>query len=178
MKKRILPILVIVLLIAVAFALRSRGRLPDTPEKTVTELFTAASEGDDRAYLRLLTGELRKSLENARNQAGVDAFRESLRRSAAGIKGLAVTRADQPSADLVALDVEIVFADRNERQRMLLELQQGGWAVADIQQAQMVKPPIPYGTPVFEEPEAETTEDAGAGPRPDEATSGDSDQRR
>jgi hypothetical protein len=177
-KKWMLPILVLVLLIVLAFVLRSYDRLPDTPEKTVTELFAAASEGDDRAYLRLLTGELRKSLENARNQAGVDAFRESLRRSATGIKGLAVTRADETSADLVALDVEIVFADRNERQRMLLEFQRGGWAVADIQQAQMVKPPIPYGTPVFEEPEAETPEDAGAGPRPDGAISGDSEQRR
>ena len=101
MSKRILAILVVVLLIAVAFALRSRGRLPDTPEKAVTELFSAAAEGDDRAYLRLLTGELRDSLENARNQAGVDAFRESLRRSATGIKGLAVTRADETGADRV-----------------------------------------------------------------------------
>jgi hypothetical protein len=155
-KKQLLAVFVIVLLIVVAFALRSRDRLPETPEKTVTELFAAASEGDDRAYLRLLTGELRKSLEHARSQAGVDAFREDLRRSATGIKGLAVTRADETGADLVALDVEIVFADRNERQRMLLELQRGGWAIIDIQQARMVKPPIPYGTPVFEEPEAET----------------------
>ncbi len=158
MKKQLPAVFVIVLLIVVAFALRSRDRLPETPENTVTELFAAAGEGDDRAYLRLLTGELRKSLEQARSQAGVEAFREDLGKSAAGIKGLAVTRADEPSADLVALDVEIVFADRNERQRMLLVLQGGGWAVTDIQQAQTVKPPIPYGTPVFEEPEPEGAE--------------------
>ena len=163
MKKPILPILIVVLLIAAALALRGRGRLPDTPEKAVTELFAAASEGDDRAYLRLLTGGLRDSLENARNQAGVDAFRESLRRSATGIKGLAVTRADETGADLVALDVEIVFADRNERQRMLLELQRGGWAITDIQPAQMVKPPIPYGTPVSQEPEAEASAESDGG---------------
>ena len=164
MKKRILQILVIVLVIAAALVLRSRGRLPETPEKTVTELFVAAGEGDDRAYLRLLTGELRDSLENVRSQSGVDAFRESLRRSAEGIKGLAVSRADDAPGDLVALDVEIIFADRNERQRMLLVLQRGGWAITDIQQAQMLKPPIPYGTPVFEAPEAETPQNQGQGP--------------
>ena len=178
MKKPILPILVVVLLIAAALTLRGRGRLPDTPEKAVTEFFAAASEGDDRAYLRLLTGELRDSLESVRSQSGVDAFRESLRRSATGIKGLAVTRADETGADRVALDVEIVFADRNERQRMLLVLQRGGWAITDVQQAQMVKPPIPYGTPVFQEPEPETPQDERAGPGPDEAISGDSDERR
>ena len=31
--------------------------------------------------------------------------------------------------------------------------QQSGWAIAAIEAAQMVKPPIPYGTPVFEAPE-------------------------
>ena len=73
------------LAVALALALRNRGSLPDKPQDTVSEFFTAAGEGDDRAYLRLVTGELRKSLENDRSQAGAEAFRDSLRRSAAGI---------------------------------------------------------------------------------------------
>jgi len=56
---------------------------------------------------------------------------------------------------LVALDLEIVFADRNQRQRMLLERTRGGWAIRAIEAAEMVKPPIPYGTPVFEEAKPE-----------------------
>lgn len=151
MKKWGLQILVVILLVALAIFLRNRERLPETPEETVSELFTAASEGNDRAYLRLLTGELRKSLEHDRSQAGDEAFRQGLRRSAAGIKGLAVTRAGDAPGDMVALDVEIVFADRNERQRMLLEPKRGGWAIVSIEQANMLKPPIPYGTPVFED---------------------------
>lgn len=153
-QKWMLQVLVVVLLVVLAFALRNRGRLPETPEKTVSEFFAAAGDGDDRAYLRLVTGELRKSLENARSQAGAEAFREGLRRSAVGIKGLAVTRADE-TPDLVALDLEIVLADRNQRQRMLLERTRGGWAIRAIEAAEMVKPPIPYGTPVFEEAKPE-----------------------
>ena len=38
---------------------------------------------------------------------------------------------------------------------MLLERKQGGWAISAIEAAQMLKPPIPYGTPVFEAPEEE-----------------------
>ena len=155
MKNRVVAIVVILLLIVVAFALRSRERLPDTPEETVTELFAAASEGDDRAYLRLLTGELRKSLEQARSQAGVEAFRADLRRSMQGVKGHALTRSDDAPSGMVALDVELTFADRNEIQRMLLEPKSGGWLISSIGTAEMVKPPIPYGTPVYEEPEPE-----------------------
>ncbi|MFH1923253.1 MAG: hypothetical protein ABIP48_25605 [Planctomycetota bacterium] len=157
MKKRMLQVLVVVLLVVLALSLRNRGRLPETPEKTVSEFFAAAGNGDDRAYLRLVTGELRKSLENARSQAGVEAFRNGLRRSAAGIKGLAVSRADE-TPDLVTLDLELVFADRNERQRMLLEATGGGWAIRAIEAAEMLKPPIAYGTPVFEEPKPEERE--------------------
>lgn len=152
MKKWTLQILLVVLLVALVLRLRNRGSLPDKPQDTVSEFFEAAGQGDDRAYLRLVTGELRKSLENDRSQAGAEAFRESLRRSAAGIKGLAVTEVDQ-NDQLVTLDVEIVFADRNERQKMLLERKQSGWAISAIEAAQMLKPPIPYGTPVFEAPE-------------------------
>ncbi|HUT93109.1 MAG TPA: hypothetical protein VMY37_26830 [Thermoguttaceae bacterium] len=161
MKKWLPHVLLVVLLVGLALALRSRDRLPETPEQTVTEFFTAAGDGDDRAYLRLVTGELRKSLEQARSEAGAEAFRQGLRRSSGGIKGLAVTRADNAPAPLAAVDVEIVFADRNERQRMLLAPIRGGWAIASLEQAQMVKPPIAYGTPVFDMPEPEDSQEQG-----------------
>jgi len=158
-KKWLPHVLLVATLVGLALALRSRDRLPETPEQTVTEFFTAAGDGDDRAYLRLVTGELRKSLEHTRSESGAEAFRQGLRRSAGGIKGLAVTRAEGAPAPLAAVDVEIVFADRNERQRMLLEPTRSGWAIASIEQAEMVKPPIAYGTPVFEMPEPEESQD-------------------
>lgn len=138
-----------------ALLLRGRDRLPATPEDTVNAFFDAQQNGDDRACLRLTCGELRASLERTRQQLGSEAFRQSLRSACAGIKNLALSRADGSSGDLVALDVEIVFADRNERQKMLLARQTGGWAIARIERARVEKPAIPYGTPVFEEPSPE-----------------------
>lgn len=126
--------------------------------KTVNDFFQAASEGDDNAYLRLVDGQLRRSLEQTRSEVGVEEFRQSLRRSAAEIKGLAVTPGGDVSDNSVALDVEIVFADRNEYQRMMLARKGRSWVITSIEQARMVKPAVPYGTPVFEEIEEEKEE--------------------
>ncbi len=153
MSKRLLQIAVVVALVAVAFLLRGRDRLPQTPEDAVSAFFDAAGRGDDDAYLRLVAGQLRESLENTRDQLGTEAFRKDIQRSVAGIKGLAITQSNEARPGTTAIDVEIVFADRNERQRMLLVQTRNGWAITDIDKATMVKPPIPYGTPVFEEPQ-------------------------
>jgi len=150
-KKRALQIAVVLALIALAFALRGRGHLPQTPEDAVSAFFDAAGNGDDDAYLRCVFGTLRESLKHTRAQVGVEAFRKDLRRSASGIKGLAITRSDNATPAQVALDVEIVFADRNENQRMFLLQESDGWVITSIEPAITVKPPIPYGTPVFEE---------------------------
>ena len=141
-------IVVVAALVAAAFVFRGRARPGETPEATVSAFFDAAESGDDEMYLRLTSGRLRNSLEGTRSQLGVDAFRESLRQSAAKIKGLAFTRNDTAPPGPIALDVEIVFADRNERQKMLLSPQRNGWTIHSIEAAQMVKPAIPYGTPV------------------------------
>jgi len=153
MSKRALQIAVIVALVVLAFLLRSRDRLPQSPEDTVSAFFDAAGRGDDDAYLRLVWGQLRESLGNTRDQLGADAFRKDIQRSVAGIKGLAITQSNDARPGTTAIDVEIVFADRNERQRMLLLQERNGWVITSIEKATMVKPPIPYGTPVFEEPQ-------------------------
>jgi hypothetical protein len=149
--KRLAQLAVIAVVVAAAFWFRARERLPESPEAAVNELFDAAARGDDAAYLRLLGGELRKTLESSREQLGATAFRESLRRSAAGIKGLAVSRGEQAPPDRVALDLDLVFADRNERQRMLLVDTGRGFMIVALDGATMVKPPVAYGTPVYDE---------------------------
>jgi hypothetical protein len=177
MKKWTLQILLVVALVALAFALRRRDKSQPpakrpaasegkiTPESIALEFFDAASRGDDAAYLELTTGELRKSLENDRAELGAEAFREELRRSALGVKGLAVMPVDDsvPSG-LAAVDVDHTFVDRIERQRVLLKPQGKGWVIFSIEAAEMIKPAIPYGTPVFEEPKpAAKEEPAGRG---------------
>ncbi len=152
MKKWLPHVLLVALLVTLALVLRGRDRLPKTPEATFRAFFDAASEGDDRAYLRLVTGELRESLEHARSQSGPEAFRRSLRRSTAGATGHATERLDDAPPGMIALDVTLAFADRNETQRMLFAPIGGGWAIASIDKARVFKPPIPYGTPVYEEP--------------------------
>jgi hypothetical protein len=146
-----LPIGVAAALVAAAFMFRGRSRLPETPDATVSAFFEAAKAGDDDAYLRLTTGQLRTSLENTRTQLGAAAFRESLRRTAAGIKGTATSAGSDAPPGQVTVDVEIVFADRNERQRMFLAPQGAGWLIDAITTADMLKPSVPYGTPVFED---------------------------
>ncbi len=150
------------LLVAAALALREvensgAGADPpsQTPEDAINRLFDAASAGDDRAYLRLVGGELRKSLERERRQLGVEPFRESLRRTIDGVMGLAIVRSDQATPGCVAMDVTITFVDRNEDQRMLLAMEGDRWLVTSISAATMSKPPIPYGTPVFGDPSEE-----------------------
>ncbi len=149
-KRIAVPALLAIALASVAFLLRGKGRLPPTPEDAVNALFQAAQRGDAQAYLATLTGTLRSSFESTQSQLGAEAFAASLRDSVSGMKGLAVSPAGEPSPDQAELDVEMVFSDRNQRQRFLLQRQGGGWLVARIDKADAIKPPIPYGAPVFD----------------------------
>jgi hypothetical protein len=163
-----LRIVVMACLVAAAFWLRGRGPAPQAPQaldaasppakpdwseasRAVNAFFQAAADGDDKAYLNLLDGRLRRSLDQTRSDLGVEEFCENLRRSSAGVKGVAVTPGPAASAGEVVLNVEIVFADRNENQQMRLVRQGKGWVITSIDQSQMIKPVVPYGTPVFEE---------------------------
>ena len=90
MKAWALRIAVVAILIAAAFLLRGRDRLPETPEAAVKALFEAAKQGDDEAYLRLLGGKIRAELEETRKQQGADVFGDHLRSWSAGVKNFAV----------------------------------------------------------------------------------------
>jgi hypothetical protein len=128
--------------------LRNRDQLPATPEAAVSALFDAASRGDDAIYLKLLAGDLRRSLEDSRSQMGVEAFRKGLKQSTAGLKAVA-TSAAGATGDQTLLDVDLVFADRNERQSIALAPKDNGWQVVSISAAVFQKPDVLYGTPVF-----------------------------
>ncbi len=151
MKKFFPHVGVVAALVVLALVLRRGERLPQTPEAAVAGFFDAAGRGDDALYLQLATGPLRTSLENTRSQLGVPAFRESLRRTTSGLKGLATSRGSEAPAGRIVLDVELVFADRIERQQMCLAAKGAGWTIESVTGTNMLKPPIAYGTPVFEE---------------------------
>lgn len=152
MCKWMLRIGVLAALVAAALILRGGRRLPDQPQDAVNAFFNAARDGDARAYLQLTTGELRKSLEQLRREQGAETFRVNIERSLEGIKGQAVRKLPQSPVGTAALEVELVFSDRNEVQRFVLEPVGSGWAIAAIEAARVYRPEIPYGTPVFSEP--------------------------
>jgi hypothetical protein len=150
-KRIAVPTILVIALAAVALALRGKGGLPATPDDAVTLLFQAAQRGDTPAYLATLSGTLRSSFESTQAQIGPEAFAASLRESMTGLKGLAVSPAGEASPDRAERDVELVFSDRSQRQRFVLVRQNGGWLVMRIDNAEAIKPPVPYGAPVFEE---------------------------
>ena len=149
-KRIIVPAVLAVALAIVAIVLRGKGRLPETPEDAVNSFFRAAQRGDAPAFLAILTGTLRSSCESTQSQLGAAAFAASLRQSVVGIKGFAVSSRGQFVADQAELDVEVVFSDRNQHQRFVLLRQGGGWLVARIDKAEMVRPPAAYGVPAFD----------------------------
>jgi hypothetical protein len=153
-RKWLTGIVVTLALIAVALLLRQREQLPPTPAAAVSAFFEAARTGDVDAYVRLTGGDLRRGLEQTRTELGGEGFRDYVRRFADGIKGLAGRSGDGEGveADTATLDIEIVFADRNERQRVTLVRQRTGWIITSLEKAALSKPAVPYGTPVFESP--------------------------
>jgi hypothetical protein len=149
MKNRLVMIAVVVGLVVLAVLLRRPVvPLPATPEQAAQAMLDVAAGGDDEAYLALLDDELRESLRNTRSQVGVETFRRNLRESATGIVGLATSRGDEGASDRVSLDVEIVYTDRTERQRIVFTARDGGWVITAIAQAEVTRPTIRYGTPV------------------------------
>jgi hypothetical protein len=148
-KRLFVPVVLAMALAAVALAMRGKGRLPDTPESAVRAFFAAAQEGDSAAYLSVISGPLKNSIGETQSQLGGKAFRESLRNSVAGLKGFAVSRSSDVADDRVALEVELVFADRSERQRFGLVRESRGWSIATLDRAEVEKPAAAYGAPVY-----------------------------
>ena len=149
---RAAKVALVVVLVGVAFALRAR-RGPAagaaTPEAAVKGFFDAAERGDDRAYLRLATGDLRRSLEATRAQQGPEAYRTGLKQSVQGVTAIVLKRLGDAAEGTMSLDVELVLVDRYDRQRIVLERQRGSWVIVDLGPVRTSKPLIPYGTPVF-----------------------------
>lgn len=121
-----------------------------SPESAAQAWYDAAARGDDRAYLAAAGGDLRARLETARREQGAESFRRGLRDTLAGLRGLAVSRADSAGGGATAVEAELVFAGRNERQRLVLERNGAGWIVVGVSASQGARPPVAYGAPVNE----------------------------
>jgi hypothetical protein len=143
--KALTAILVVALPAVVALRKKSVNA---TPQATIFNMMADARKGDAKSYLSRYTGEMEASLKQAiaeRTEAG---FNNYLRSSNAEIKGVAVQEPKPLSDREVELDVEYIYQDRNEAQKVYLEKTSGGWKIARVESIERVKTLVPYGTPV------------------------------
>jgi len=146
---RISSALAAILLVVLGLWFHRRGGGAGRPESVVSAWYDAAARGDEAACLALTDGPLRSSLRSTLDQQGREAFRAGLRASAAGLRGISTRRLGEET-DAVALEVELVYEDRNERQTARLVRRAGRWRLAELGGAEAVRPPVRYGTPVYE----------------------------
>ncbi|MCS7253601.1 MAG: nuclear transport factor 2 family protein [Armatimonadota bacterium] len=143
---------VVVVCIMVVMFIHSQRRATkkhtQVPEDVVLEMFDAMGRGDVNGYLSLLADGARRHAELMLNESGEEEFSRQLRSMHEGIKGIAVSRLEQLSENEVVLRVELVFESKNEVQRIRVRRINGNWRVIEVMQAEHLRPPIPYGTPV------------------------------
>ncbi|MGH7129512.1 MAG: hypothetical protein ACREJB_15690 [Planctomycetaceae bacterium] len=118
-----------------------------TPETAVAALVEAQRRGDVVGYLDRLTGRLRDEM-TARRETESDAeLAAGLRGRLSGLKGRVTSDVDQ-TGDRATLTLELIFADRNERERVELVREDGEWKITARDPLDRFEPEIPYGTPV------------------------------
>jgi hypothetical protein len=120
------------------------------PEQVVWRMLDRSREGKVKEYLDCFSNPLRSQLQaTARNMTDTK-FSEYLVDSSKKLKGAAVSDIRQQDQGQATLVLEYVYADRNEKQRLNLKLENGNWYIASSEGSQRIQPLIPYGKPVQE----------------------------
>lgn len=119
-----------------------------TPQESIYRMLDAARAGDTAAYLRQYAGTMEAHLRQAIVERSEADFKKYLQSSNAEIKGVAVAEPKMLSEREAEVQVEYIYQDRNEVQRMVLEKQGEDWKITRVDGAERVKTLIPYGSPV------------------------------
>lgn len=124
-----------------------------SPCACLERMFQAAEQGDVDAYLDCFTGQQRQRLESEVRSPGTADFAESLRSALSDLKGRALSGSDKTALDdqRATLTVERVYERHAERQDHHFVRDASGWRIESVGRVQEFQPPIPYGTPVFEQ---------------------------
>jgi hypothetical protein len=147
----IVTILLLAGLLAAAVLRRTgirRAEIPATPQDVIYRMLNAARAGDGRAYLRQYGGEMEAQLRQAAAEKTEADFKSHLQTSNAQVKGVAISEPKNLSDRAVEVEVEYIYQDRNETQRMYLEKYGGEWKITRVNGAERVKTLTPYGSPV------------------------------
>lgn len=149
MKTHVVTALICIVLAAIA--LRDRlgsGEAARSPDATVYAMLDAARNGDIESWLAVYTGNLASSFRAAAGEQGEAGFRAWLKSTDASLKGVALQPVEKLSDDTARLQVEYVFADRNEKQTVYLRLVDSAWKIERLDAAARVPTLVPYGTRV------------------------------
>jgi len=166
MQRNLVTLLTLLLIAAgVWVAARNRpggGSAGATPEDAINAMLDASRRGDARAYLGCFTEAMRPQLDATRQQMGDARFREYLMESQAPVMGVATMKKGDARPDLVRYEVEFVLRDKNQRQMVELKREGERWLIDSMGQSVYAKPPIPYGTKVFDDTPPATNQAAKA----------------
>ena len=141
----------LICIVLAAIALRDRlgsGQPAPSPDVTVYAMLDAARNGDVESWLAVYTGNLASSFRAAAKEQSDAGFRAWLKSTDASLKGVALQPPERLSDDTVRMQVEYVFADRNEKQTVYLCLVNGAWKIERLDAAARVPTLVPYGTHV------------------------------
>lgn len=156
MKKRIAQALTIVFIAGVFgfFAYRQRRSAPppeqDTPESAIWRMLDASRDGDPERYLRCYAGEMERQLRQNLKDMGEARFREYLRNHQREVKGIAVSPPQMSGNEEARINVEYVYADRNETQQVMVRRAGRQWRIFRVDGSERIKTLVPYGAPVTE----------------------------
>ena len=142
-------------MVLVLLAALGMGCAPDTPRGSealdcIRAMSQYSREGRVEEYLNCFAPEMRQRLVRVRQEMKDAAFAEQLRRRAEPVRGIAFSDETPLDANTVQIKVEWVFEDRNEVQMFRLTKADGLWKIAEMTEARYKKPPVPYGTKVFD----------------------------
>jgi hypothetical protein len=141
-------ILILAGLLGVAVLRRNAARQPSSPQDTIYRMLDAARSGNAAAYLGEYTGQMEAHLKQVLAEKGDAAFQRYLISANAEIKGVAVSPPKETAAGEVEIQVEYVYQERNEVQRIGLEQRGGRWKIARVDSAERVQTLVPYGSAV------------------------------
>jgi len=130
-------------------ALFSGSEAPDNPTDTINRMMDAARDGDVDGYLACFSGQMEKTLRQSVAEMSNSGFADYLKTNNKQIKGFAMYAPTEVSESAVDVQVEYVYADRNEAQRFRLERLSGHWTITKVDGIERVETIVPYGTPVY-----------------------------
>ena len=124
------------------------GEAFDDPQAAVAALLQAQRDGDAEACRQHLAGAALQAFDARRQSLPSSQFAAELRSALVDLKGHATTDLNQSVPDAATLVLELIFADRKERQQIELRRIEGAWKITRRTAAGRITPQIPYGTPL------------------------------